>query len=190
MRSRSVLSETTSAMNGVNVPIQPQANANNQMTNNITIKTVSYPNPGIEQNNSICEDKTGNPYKNVDIQARYVETRDMSSIDEYLLSVYQTILLNEDKKLLSNMISKDSIILTKEDLQEVIKRKTGLKCYINYEDIDMGCFGKNPVLLKIDSIRVYEENDSVGSDFKIKFNNDYLELIAKYHLNMKYILIN
>ena len=183
MRSKSILSGIA------NVPIEPTANTDNRLTNNITISNVAY--PGVKLEAKQVEEKT-NPYKDIEkeqtIKSR--EANEVDSLDHYLLNLYQTILLSDNKKLLANMISKNQIILTKEDLEEIIKRKVGKKCIIEYEDPDTSCFGSNAVFLKIESIRVYEEGDTIGSDFTIKYNCDYLEMQQNYHLCFKMVLVN
>ena len=172
MRSKSILQ-------GVNVPIAPTSTSETKLTNNITISNVAYPNVEV------------NPYKDVEEPAK---TREVSysekpnELDAYLLKLYQAILLSENKKLLSNVISKDSIILTQEDLEKVIELKTGKKCVISYEDPEVTCCNLNTIFMKISSIRIVEKEEQ--ADFKIKYNKDYLELITNYHINLKYVLIN
>ena len=179
MRSRSILQGVA------NVPITPTANSDNRMTNNITIKNVAYPSPDVLKEEQKSEPITENPYSEI-------KTREIisESMDAYLLNLYQTILLNDNKKLLINMISKNSIILTKEDLEEIIKRKTGKKCVIEFEEPELSCFG-TVLYLKIVSIRIYDdENDKIGNDFRIKRNADYIELITNYHLNLDVVMVN
>ena len=180
MRSRSILQGVA------NVPITPTANSDNRMTNNITIKNVAYPSPETLKEEEQKEDiKTENPYS--DLKTREIISE---SMDAYLLNLYQTILLNDNKKLLINMISKNSIILTKEDLEEIIKRKTGKKCVIEFEEPELSCFG-TVLYLKVVSIRIYDdENDKIGNDLQILRNNDYIELITRYKLNLNYVLVN
>ena len=178
MRSKSILQ-------GVNVPIAPTSTSETKLTNNITISNVAYPNVDV------------NPYKDVEEPAKAREVPDSSyvsysekpnELDAYLLKLYQAILLSENKKLLSNVISKDSIILTQEDLEKVIELKTGKKCVISYEDPEVTCCNLNTIFMKISSIRIVEKEEQ--ADFKIKYNKDYLELITNYHINLKYVLIN
>ena len=178
MRSKSILS-------GVNVPITPTSNAETKLTNNITISNVAYP--------SVTTDS--NPYKDVVETAQQVTQRDVQYSDKtpeleaYLLKLYQSILLSDNKKLISNVVTKDSIILTQEDLEKIIEYKTGKKCVIKYEDPETECCGINTIFMKISSIRIVEKDDE-QADFKIKYNKDYLELMSTYHLNLKYVLIN
>ena len=202
MRSKSILY-------GVNVPISPTSTADAKLTNNITISNVAYP--------GINESKSDNPYihtstvnqenlkgyelqrsevqnttseiKTREIKQDNISERNPETLDSYLLKLYQTILLSDNKKLIANVVLKNSIVLTGEDLEKIIKLKTGKECIINYEDPDTGCFKINSVVMKIASIRIVEENESV-SDFKIKYNRDYLELVTNYQLNLKYVLVN
>ena len=202
MRSKSILY-------GVNVPISPTSTADAKLTNNITISNVAYP--------GINESKSDNPYihtstvnqenlkgyelqrsevqnttseiKTREIKQDNISERNPETLDSYLLKLYQTILLSDNKKLIANVVLKNSIVLTGEDLEKIIKLKTGKECIINYEDPDTGCFKINSVVMKVASIRIVEENESV-SDFKIKYNRDYLELVTNYQLNLKYVLVN
>ena len=200
MRSKSILY-------GVNVPISPTSTADAKLTNNITISNVAY--PGISEVKN--DEEKNNPYvhtRTVNQEVRNttegaIKTREVNieSLDSYLLKLYQTILLSDNKKLIANVVLKNSIVLTGEDLEKIIKLKTGKECIINYEDPDTGCCNFNSILLKIASIRIVEErgtssprgrfaSDETLSDFKIKYNRDYLELITNYQLNLKYILVN
>jgi hypothetical protein len=200
MRSKSILY-------GVNVPISPTSTADAKLTNNITISNVAY--PGISEVKN--DEEKNNPYvhtSTVNQEVRNttegaIKTREVNieSLDSYLLKLYQTILLSDNKKLIANVVLKNSIVLTGEDLEKIIKLKTGKECIINYEDPDTGCCNFNSILLKIASIRIVEErgtssprgrfaSDETVSDFKIKYNRDYLELITNYQLNLKYILVN
>ena len=184
MRSKSILY-------GVNVPISPTSTSETTLTNNITISTNS-PYPSLEtidketekMTDDVEESKKGNI-------SREIEVSEISSqedaFSDYILKLYQAILLSDNKKLLANAIFKDSIILTQEDLEHIIELKINQKCTILYEDPEIFCCGKNSPIMKISAIRV---NGSEPSDFKIVYNKEYLELITKYHLNLKYVLVN
>ena len=217
MRSKSI-------MHGVNVPISPTSTADAKLTNNITISNVAY--PGIYENKSDTDPKDPqgtsfrNPYihtssvsqgvqnsSDSDVKTRDIKTETQTggdscstqSLDSYLLKLYQTILLSDNKKLLANVVLKNTIVLTGEDLEKIIELKTGKKCVITYTDPDLGCFKINSVLMKIESIRIIDERPSVSgsssqgelmTDFKIKYNRDYLDLITTYQLNLKFVLVN
>ena len=192
MRSKSILS-------GINVPIEPTSNVDSHVTNSIHINIdkadqsqrstevltpipedapaeevkVAYPSVTREVNG---ED---NPYANLDDQ----------TVDEYLRSLYETILLSNDKTLIANLISKNNIILTKEDLEQVIKRKVGKDCTVDLDVTDVQCCGIKTPFIKISAIRVID-GEGKGNDLKILYNTDYQELIVNYHLNLKYVLAN
>ena len=208
MRSKSILS-------GVNVPIEPSANVDNQVTNNITIRNynsseVKYGDDVTGQLNCQSDDGRFAPgtgalapctttvvpesavYSDLKTPATTTATMTMTTIDNvssYLLTLYKRILLNEDKKLLSNLISKNRIILTQQDLEEVVKRKVGKECTIMYEDPEPMCCDIDPVFLKITSIRVYEDDKS-QVDFAINYNKEYLELITEHQLCTEFVLVN
>ena len=196
MRSKSILQ-------GVNVPIAPTSTSETKLTNNITISNVAYPNVEVNPYKDI-EEAPGQGTEALPAKAREVPDSSYVSysekpneLDAYLLKLSQAILLSENKKLLSNVISKDSIILTQEDLEKVIELKTGKKCVISYEDPEVTCCNMNTIFMKITSIRITEKDGPNGpeqscdqADFKIKYNKDYLELITNYHINLKYVLVN
>ena len=190
MRSKSILY-------GVNVPISPTSTSETTLTNNITISTNS-PYPSLEtidketEKMTDCVEDTNKECVSRDIEDKQInEQLKVSSqedaFSDYILKLYQAILLSDNKKLLANAIFKDSIILTQEDLEHIIELKINQKCTILYEDPEIFCCGKNSPIMKISAIRV---NGSEPSDFKIVYNKEYLELITKYHLNLKYVLVN
>lgn len=193
MRSKSILY-------GVNVPISPTSTSETTLTNNITISTNS-PYPSLEtidketEKMTDCVEDTNK--ENVSREIDNLEVKQINeqlkvssqedAFSDYILKLYQAILLSDNKKLLANAIFKDSIILTQEDLEHIIELKINQKCTILYEDPEIFCCGKNSPIMKISAIRV---NGSEPSDFKIVYNKEYLELITKYHLNLKYVLVN
>lgn len=133
---------------------------------------------------------TSNPYANINTDDIYTETNEYSQdVNEYLVNIYQSILLNNNKKLLANLISKNKIVLTKEDLEGLICRKLGKKCIIDYIDPDTTCCGGKPVFLRIGSIRI-QESETRYVDFKINYNMHYIELTEKYKISLKLVLIN
>ena len=169
MRSKSIL-------NGINVPVAPASSCEATLTNNITISTTPS-----------TIDTTTREVQTVS-QVEAIKDKDSEDVNEYLLNLYQTILLSDNKKLLANVIFKDSIVLTQEDLEKVIECKIGKTVKISYEDPEITCCGNNiNPIMKISSIRIDGANPS---DFKIVYNKEYLELLTKYHLNLKYVLVN
>ena len=204
MRSKSILS-------GINVPIEPTSNVDSHVTNSIMIKNISYPDLKdgsktdiIEENGPAGLRSTTSPNQEQDnkgetkvLYPSTFNTRDidnpysqLSTVDEYLRELYQSILLTENKKLLANLISKKSIILTKEDLEEIIKRKIGKTCTIDCEDTEPNCCGVSSPFIKINGIRVLDESGAAGTDFQIQYNKDYQELVTNYHICMRFVLVN
>ena len=205
MRSKSILA------GAVNVPIEPTSNVDSRTTNNIIIKNYSSENlkdkePELKSVNLntassanansevkleyppplepiISRDAQDNPYSTI-------QTNPSDNVDHYLLNLYQTILLKDDKKLLTNLISKNQIILTKEDLENVISRITGKQCVIDYLDPEIECCGQMPVFMKIGNIRIIETPGTTGVEFKYKYSNEYTKLSTEYKLCLKYVLTN
>ena len=198
MRSKSILA------GAVNVPIEPTSNVDSRTTNNIIIKNYSsdkltnetelkdikettandsvrvvYDPPPVP---FITREAVANPYS--DLKVNY------KSVDEFLLSLYQSILLDQDKKLIFNLVSHDQILLPKEDLETLISLKTGHEVKIDLLDHETTCCIKYSPFLKISQIRVIEQSGTNGVDFKYKYSNDYMDIITKYKICLKYVLVN
>ena len=193
MRSKSILS-------GINVPIEPTSNVDSRVTNSILINIDKAKAAETKQDQSQQADSEVKAvYPPLDAVTRAVSTFDSNvnpyaecqgtTVDEYLRSLYETILLSNDKTLIANLISKNNIILTKEDLEQVIKRKIGKEVTIDLDITDVQCCGLKTPFIKINSIRIVDD-DGKSNDFKIAYNTDYLDLVSNYHINMKYVLAN
>ncbi|KAI5544791.1 hypothetical protein TVAGG3_0108260, partial [Trichomonas vaginalis G3] len=172
MRSKSILA------GAVNVPIEPTSNVDSRTTNNIVIKNYSSEclkekepelksGPSVLEHGAVNLNTASNANATSDVKLEYppldqvlsreandnpytnVQTNPSDNVDHYLLQLYQTILLKDDKKLLTNLISKNQIILTKEDLENVISRITGKQCVIDYLDPEIECCGQTPLFMKI-----------------------------------------
>ena len=209
MRSKSILA------GAVNVPIEPTSNVDSRTTNNIIIKNyssdkltnetelkdikettandlvrVEYAPSGLRHEVPyapppvpfITREAVVNPYS--DLKVNY------KSVDEFLLSLYQSILLDQDKKLIFNLVSHDQILLPKEDLETLISLKTGHEVKIDLLDHETTCCIKYSPFLKISQIRVIEQRGTNGVDFKYKYSNDYMDIITKYKICLKYVLVN
>ena len=209
MRSKSILA------GAVNVPIEPTSNVDSRTTNNIIIKNyssdkltnetelkdikettandsvrVEYAPSGLRLEEPydpppvpfITREAVVNPYS--DLKVNY------KSVDEFLLSLYQSILLDQDKKLIFNLVSHDQILLPKEDLETLISLKTGHEVKIDLLDHETTCCIKYSPFLKISQIRVIEQSGTNGVDFKYKYSNDYMDIITKYKICLKYVLVN
>ncbi|KAI5499432.1 hypothetical protein TVAGG3_0843480, partial [Trichomonas vaginalis G3] len=160
-------------LKSVNLNTASNTNANSEVK-------LEYP-PPLEP--IISRDAQDNPYSTI-------QTNPSDNVDHYLLNLYQAILLKDDKKLLTNLISKNQIILTKEDLENVISRITGKQCVIDYLDPEIECCGQMPVFMKIGSIRIIETPGTTGVEFKYKYSNEYTKLSTEYKLCLKYVLTN
>ena len=106
--------------------------------------------------------------------------------EQLILDTYAQILLDQNKTLLLNLISKQTIIVPKTNLELIIKSKTGYTCEITLEDDANCCIAKYNPIKKIETIKVI--NDELVTDFKQVYNNDYNELINSYHLCLKYCM--
>ena len=112
----------------------------------------------------------------------------VNDVQKLLLDIYSAILLTQNKQLLANILSKNSIIITKSDLERVISTKIKQQCSISVDDkTGCGCCANITGIHRIDQIRVITSNAS--TDFKQTFNSDYNELIDVYHLSLKYVII-
>ena len=95
-------------------------------------------------------------------------------------------MLDQNKALLLNLISKQIIIIPKSDLELIIKAKTGYTCEVKLEDDTCCCIAKYNPIKKVETIKVI--NEELVTDFKQVYNNDYNELINLYHLCLKYCM--
>ncbi len=104
-----------------------------------------------------------------------------------ILETYARILLNQDKALLSNLISKNCIIVPVSSLCEIIKvmvKQSDVEIHIN-EDIKCCAAKANPIR-KIEAIKIINDSGEVITDFKTVYNKEYNELVNVYHLCLKY----
>ena len=193
MRSKSIL------YGAANIPIEPTSNVDSRTTNNIVIKnypsgTVSDAPTEIKKEETTTNSEAPmyppplSPLTSNLTSSRSVETSSRIGVDEYLLSIYQKILLDQDKELFSNLVSKDQILLPKPDLEEVVHRMTGFKCEIDLLDPDITCCGIPPPFSKIAQIRIIDENN-IAQEFKYAYNAQYTELISRYNLCLKYVIV-
>ena len=107
--------------------------------------------------------------------------------EQIILDTYAKILLDQNKALLLNLISKQTIIVPKSDLEQIIKAKVNLPCEVTLVDTDGGCcVAKYSPIKKIETIKII--NDELVSDFKQVYNNDYNDLINLYHLCLRFCI--
>ena len=167
---------------GVNtsVSIDPTSSSQSSqsITNNIYVKSAGEDNlPLVERSTEFIENKSQSEFQEINMR-----------FDEILLDVYKSIILTQNKVLLTNILSKKHIIIYKTDLEKIIASKINKKCAVVLkEDPECGCLVKNNSFAIIDSIVIYEENKRV--DFKVAFNSDYVELGEKYGLSLKVCVV-
>ena len=170
-----------------NISIDPSSNSQSsqQITNNIIVKTANGEEPVVVERSIEID---GNTEKDV-VESNILENKiEKESVEKILLDVYKSILLTQNKVLLTNILSKKHIIIYKTDLEKVIGSKINKKCAVVLkEDPECGCIAKNNNFAVIDSIVIYEENKRV--DFKVAFNSDYVELGEKYGLSLKVCVV-
>ena len=107
--------------------------------------------------------------------------------EQIILDTYAKILLDQNKALLLNLISKQTIIVPRSDLEQIIKAKVGLPCEVTLVDTDGGCcFAKYSPIKKVETIKII--NEELVSDFKQVYNNDYNDLINLYHLCLRFCI--
>ena len=107
--------------------------------------------------------------------------------EQAVLDTYARILLDQNKALLLNLISKQTIIVPRTDLEEIVKAKTGMTCQVTLVDDEIGCcLAKYSPIKKIETIKLV--SGEVVSDFKQARNSDYNDLINLYHLCLKFCI--
>jgi hypothetical protein len=109
----------------------------------------------------------------------------IETVEEKLLRIYSDILLSQNKTLLTNILSKSAIILSKSDLESVISIKIGHNCSIQVAEEKVGCLARANILHKVEQILVVLDDATV--DFQYVYNSDYRILQDHYHLSMKYV---
>ena len=95
--------------------------------------------------------------------------------EQLILDTYAKILLDQNKALLLNLISKQTLIIPKTNLELIINAKTGYSCEITLEDDASCCIAKYNPIKKIETIKVL--NEELVTDFKQVYNN-YNEFVS------------
>lgn len=163
--------------NGVNanVSLEPQAAA--QSTSNIS-------------NNIIINKRDDGKEEIVitrDIELEAKEEEELKDPKYIILETYANILLNQDKALIANLISKNCIIVPSTSLSNIIKAIVKAESVeINLDEDIKCCSSKVNPIRKIEAIKIVNDNGEVCTDFKQVYNREYNELVNKYHLCLKY----
>lgn len=197
-----------------NVELNPASSSTSAPTinNNIVIgdpksdnnENKEYPNVNTAMINAIAN---LNPYKSDTVDSlnprgffakqKDVQTRDFQlqpseftfpqkeDLHNKLLGIYTDILLTNYKLLLANIVSNQQILLTKNNLEDIISTQLNKECEIILKLQQANCISKISPFESIDSIKI-KDNDSVV-DYKHKFNAEYNILKDNYHISLKYV---
>ena len=185
---------TRNITNGVSVGFDPKSNST--VTNNVIIQTgertdepvsvkagdasITYPEPPQDTLADRDEEEVYVSRRSSTIFQHVNE----STLNEYLLSIYQEVLLSDNKLLLTNLISGSKIILAKHNIEEIVRILTGLNTIVDLEDLESVCCSSSVVpFRRISSIRV---GDQGQVNFKINFNHLYTLLESKYKVSLKF----
>ena len=172
-------------------PQQLNFNASAVSENNVLTREVEIEN---QEEEHITTTPVNEPQK---IYAREViittETNKQNEVQErpktaeqIILETYAKILLDQNKSLLLNLISKQTIIVPRSDLEQIIKAKTGFPCEVSLDGDEGCCIAKYSPIKKVETIKII--NDELVSDFKQVYNNDYNDLINLYHLCLRFCI--
>ena len=174
-----------------NVSLEPAsaASSNNNINNNIYIKT-PYPT---DERVKLPSEFTARDIELQDLDEPFKESetvlQNKSAVKEFILQTFANILLTQDKALLANVISKETIIVPFDSLQTIIQKMTNADVEIKFDEDYACCTSKVSPVKKIDFIKIINSNGEVITDFKQVFNKEYNELTRQYHINLKYVLI-
>ena len=188
---------TNTGMNA-NVSLEPNAAAssNNNFSNNIYVQT---PYPAEVKTQPFCSAKGSEApstftEREISLDTSYSAKADdiaeeKPHVSTLILETYANILLNQDKALITNLISKNTIIIPYDSLVEIIRVVSNGEVEIQVDEDISCCIAKSSPIKKIEVIKVIKENGEIITDFKYVFNKEYNELVNVYHLNLKYVII-
>ena len=175
-----------------NIGLDPTSasSSNNNFNNNIyvqtqgpaSVKTQTTRNVDVELND--IKNEAHNEIKTNECSYNQSEVKGL------ILETYANILLNQDKALIANLISKRTIIVPIDDLKAIIQLMTGGEVEVQYDEDVNCCAAKVTFIKKIDAIKIIKDDNIIITDFKQVFNKEYNDLVNKYHLNLKYVLLN
>lgn len=94
--------------------------------------------------------------------------------------------MTQDKALLSNLISKHTIIVPVESLVDIIKAIVNAKEVEVQMNEDCNCCGKINPIHRIEAIKIIDQSGEIVTDFKQVYNKEYNDLVKHYHLCLKY----
>ena len=167
-----------SLTNGVQANVSLEPSAASQSTSNI--------------NNNIIINKREDGKEDIvitrDAEVVQVEETKSADVRNVILETYAQILLNQDKALLSNLVSKHTIIVPVESIVDIIKATVNAKEVEVQMDEEVGCCGKINPFHKIEAIKIIDQSGEIVTDFKQVYNKEYNDLVNKYHLCLKYCI--
>ena len=165
-----------SLTNGVQANLSLEPSAASQSTSNINNNIIINKREDGKEDIVITRDVE------LEMETIKEESKDVKLL---ILETFANILLSQDKALLSNLISKNCIIIPISSLAEIIKTIINAEAVeINLNE-DVGCLNKSPIR-KIETIKIINGNGEVITDFKTTYNKEYNELTNKYHLSLKF----
>ncbi len=174
-----------------NIGLDPTsaASSNNNFSNNIYVQT-PYPSEVKTQPSTFQTKDVEIELPDIKDEKQNERRNDQTEVKGLILETYANILLNQDKALIANLISKHTIIVPIDDLRAIIQLMTNGEVEIHYDEDVSCCSAKVTFIKKIDAIKIIKDDNVIITDFKQVFNKEYNDLVNKYHLNLKYVLIN
>lgn len=167
--------------NGVNANVSLEPTAASQSTNNLTNNIIINKREDGKEEIVITRDQDP-PLVNQ--EEKYIDVRNL------ILETYAQILLDQDKTLFMNLISKRCIIVDQNSLQNIIKNMLHVEEVIVFPDEEVGCCtAKSNPIRKIDAIKIVKENGEIITDFKTVYNKEWNDLVNVYHLCLKYCVV-
>ena len=174
-----------------NIGLDPTSasQSNNNFSNNIYVQT-PYPAEVKTQPSSFNTRDVEVELHDIKDETKDDQTYNQTEVKELILQTYANILLNQDKALIANLISKRTIIVPIDDLRAIIQLMTNGDVEIQYDEDFACCAAKVTFIKKIDAIKIIKDDNVIITDFKQVFNKEYNDLVNKYHMNLKYVLVN
>lgn len=181
-----------------NVGLDPSSisTSNNNISNNIYIKT-PYPNVSVQPSEFSERDiKLDNVEDAPPVEVTTIACNDEPQVKSkeddvktLILETFAQILLTQDKALIANLITRKSIIVPFEALQRIIQILINADVEIDFDEDVECCISKGSPIRRINYIKIIKDNGEVVTDFKTVYNKEWNELVNKYHLCLKYVLI-
>ena len=168
-------------------------NLNTGVNANVSLEPTSASQSNNNINNNIFINKRDDGKEDI------VITRELPIVSEepvvntdvrsLILETYAKILLDQDKALISNLVSKRTIIVPIQDLASIIKSVTGGNVEIYTDDNPGCCVAKVSPIQKVDAIKIVTESGEIVTDFKQVYNKEFNDLVNVYHLCLKYVVV-